>query len=355
MNRVRELPDRDKVHSEAGAWLAKLDRGLSGDERAALQEWLVESRGNRETLFRMAELWDQMDSLSRLSDLFPDVSRQRPPAWRYSLAAAAIILVVGALAFQQFAGPEDPARPASHPLASDPSQPSPGDFDDIYETATGEYSSVNLPDGTGVILNTNSLIRVSYTGAERYIILSRGEAHFTVAEDTNRPLTVRAGNRLIRAVGTAFNVEIGRNNIVEIIVTEGRVAIVDQAAPGKTGIPADVIRMAQDAPVVSEGEAAILDSTNAQVRKIAPEEVAVDLSWREGNLIFQGETLEEAIHEISRYTSVEFEILDERLKAVRVAGLFKAGDINGLLLTLRENFQIPSQRVGTERVLLGAR
>ena len=70
---------------------------------------------------------------------------------------------------------------------------------------------------------------------------------------------------------------------------------------------------------------------------------------------FREKTLEEAIHEISRYTSVEFEILDDNIRAVRVAGLFKAGDINGLLLTLRENFQIPSQRVGTERVLLGAR
>ena len=107
---------------------------------------------------------------------------------------------------------------------------------------------------------------------------------------------------------------------------------------------------------ISEGEAAILDSADAKIRKIAPEQVAVDLSWRDGNLIFQGETLEEAIDEISRYTSVEFVIswmID--IRAVRVAGLFKAGDINGLLLTLRENFQIPSQRVGTERVLLGAR
>ncbi|MDE0156923.1 MAG: hypothetical protein OXI88_07175 [Gammaproteobacteria bacterium] len=78
MNKIHEFPNQDKVHSEAGEWLAKLDRGLSDDERVNLQKWLFESKENRTVLFNMAELWDRMDSLSRLSDLFPDVSRQPP-------------------------------------------------------------------------------------------------------------------------------------------------------------------------------------------------------------------------------------------------------------------------------------
>lgn len=355
MNKIHEFPNQDRIHSEAGEWLAKLDRGLSNNERVALQQWLFENEQKREILFNMAELWDKMDTLSRLSDLFPDVSRQRQPVWRYPLAAAALLLVIAGLVFLQVIDRPNRVMPSSSRVPADSAHPSPQDFDGTYETSVGEYSSVNLADGTEVILNTNSLIQVNYTGSERYILLSRGEAHFTVAEDAVRPLTVHAGNRFIQVVGTAFNVEISRHNIVEVIVTEGRIAIVEQAGAGNGGMPVNIIKIAQDTPVVSEGEAAILDATNAQIRKIAPEEVAVDLSWREGNLIFQGETLEEAIHEISRYTSVEFEILDESIKAVRVAGLFKAGDINGLLLTLRENFQISSQRIGAERVLLGAR
>lgn len=355
MNKIHEFPDQDKVHSEASEWLAKLDRGLTDGEREELQQWLVENEDNRATLFNMAELWDKMDSLSRLSDLFPDVSRQRPATWRYGLAAAASLLVIGVLVIWGL--PERSDRAGSAPLqaVADRSQISLGDFDEIYETSIGEHSSVNLPDGTEVILNTNSLIQVNYAATERYILLSRGEAHFSVIEDNSWPLTVHAGNRFIRVVGTAFNVEIVKDDIVRIIVTEGKVAIVEQTGVTDKGIPKNIIQVAQDAPVISKGEAAVLDSGDAKIRKIAPEEVAVDLSWREGNLIFQGETLEEAIHEISRYTSVEFEILDDDIRAVRVAGLFKAGDINGLLLTLRENFQIPSQRVGTERVLLGVR
>ena len=355
MNKIHELPNQDKVHTEAAEWLARLDRGLTADERTALQLWLVETRENSMILFNMAELWDKMDSLSRLSDLFPDVSRQRRPAWRYGMAASIFILVIGALAILGLPERSDRTRTAFPRVAAEHSLSLPGAFDDIYETSIGEHSSVNLPDGTQVVLNTNSQVQVGYTDTERYIHLSRGEAHFSVAEDISRPLTVHAGNRLIRVVGTVFNVEIGKDNIVEVIVTKGKVAIVEQVVSTSAGIPIKIIKIAQDAPVISEGEAAILDSADAKIRNIAPEQVAVDLSWRDGNLIFQGETLEEAIDEISRYTSVEFVILDDRIRAVRVAGLFKAGDINGLLLTLRENFQIPSQRVGTERVLLGAR
>ena len=56
--------------------------------------------------------------------------------------------------------------------------------------------------------------------------------------------------------------------------------------------------------------------------------------------------------EIGRYTTVEFVILDDDLKRVRIAGLFRAGDVDGLLATLRENFDISYQRTGDGRLLL---
>jgi len=81
--------------------------------------------------------------------------------------------------------------------------------------------------------------------------------------------------------------------------------------------------------------------------------VAVKLSWRKGNLIFRGESLEEAVREVERYTPVEFVFLDQDLKKIRVAGLFKAGDVRGLLATLRENFDIVYQYTDDQTVLLG--
>ena len=83
----------------------------------------------------------------------------------------------------------------------------------------------------------------------------------------------------------------------------------------------------------------------------APTEIEVELSWQQGNLIFSGEPLVDAIEEISRYTSVEFVFLNEDLKQRKVAGLFEAGDIDGLLLALSDSFDIHYEKVD-QKVLL---
>jgi transmembrane sensor len=75
------------------------------------------------------------------------------------------------------------------------------------------------------------------------------------------------------------------------------------------------------------------------------------LSWQKGNLIFRGEPLSEAIVEISRYTSVEFVIVDDDLKTIQVAGLFKSGDISGFLAALEANFDIQYERLGNQTYL----
>ena len=63
----------------------------------------------------------------------------------------------------------------------------------------------------------------------------------------------------------------------------------------------------------------------------------------------------EAIAEIERYTQVEFVIVDDKLKQVRVAGLFKAGDVEGLLTTLEENFNVVYERVSEEKIILSSK
>ena len=96
----------------------------------------------------------------------------------------------------------------------------------------------------------------------------------------------------------------------------------------------------------------MLGDPNETITEVSADDIAVKLSWQQGNLIFRGESLEEAVKEINRYTSVEFVFMSEDLKKMRVAGLFKAGDVEGLLATLRENFDIVSQRDGDGRASL---
>ena len=71
-------------------------------------------------------------------------------------------------------------------------------------------------------LNTDSELSVDYSGDNRIIHLSRGEVNFDVAKDPHRPFVVYAGDGLVWAVGTAFNVRLIEDS-VDLTVTEGRV------------------------------------------------------------------------------------------------------------------------------------
>jgi transmembrane sensor len=227
---------------------------------------------------------------------------------------------------------------------------------EVYETAVGKHSSVTLADGTQVALNTNSLLLVDYTAAHRLLTLERGEIHVRVGKHDDRPLSVIAGDNVVQSIGTEFNIEITDEQHIEVVVTEGKVRIATRTQAAGHG--AIMIEPAPPLPApvtVAAGEALVLGRSDEEITKISADDIKVKLSWRNGNLIFRGESLEEAVKEIGRYTSVEFVFLDDDLKKVRVAGLFKAGDVDGLLFALRENFDVVYERVDDTKILLSSK
>lgn len=343
MTNVYPLPPHKRSVDEASEWLARLDRGLSALEQQELEAWLGQHPEHRRSLLRLASLWDRMDSLARLSDLFPSAHPSRRRRFRYpAIAASLAMVIIAGWLFVRYST-EPPLAPASPIIANS------------YETAIGERSTVRLPDQSVLTLNTNSLVNVNYDDVQRVLVLARGEMSIEVAHDPRRPLSVIAGQKLVRAVGTAFNVQIIDEAQVELIVTEGTVMVVDDVESQDSPPAADPVRGFGATPrTVTKGEKVLLGVDRETISKVSDSALSAELSWRQGNLIFRGETLAVAIAEVSRYTPVRFEIADERLKELRIGGLFKAGDVDGLLATLKENFNIDSERLDAERVLLKA-
>ncbi len=291
-----------------------------------------------------------MDALSRLSDLFPQPAEPRKNRWlvapAYAVSAVLAIAIIG-LSYWASLKIERPNDLVAENLKS---------TEHDFQTGTGEQSTITLPDGSQLTLNTNSAVRTEFSPRRRAITLLRGEVHVKVAHDAERPFDAHAGNRVVRAVGTAFNLELTEHQEVELVVTEGKVLVnavqpdIRQASASQQSFVREANR--EGDMMIKAGEQILLGQHNGKAERIEPEELEVKLSWREGNLVFRGESLETAIREIERYTTVEFVILDEELKLIRVAGLFKAGDVEGLLTTLKENFNASYQRIGDEKVLL---
>jgi len=342
---------------QACDWLAALDRGLSTAEQAELQQWLCNDPDNLSLFLSLAKTWDKMDQLSRLSDLFPEQSSANHNSGlssyitksRWHLAIAASLFAVMLLGAAQFVYPLfGTAHPSANVIAMHAS----------YQTAIGETNVIRLPDNSKLTLNTNSFVQVKYTQNARIIELQRGEINIEVAHNKARPLSVIASGKVIQAVGTAFNVNL-KAKLVELIVTNGRVLVADKPK-ADTSDNETLLQATQKLPessvAVSKGEKADLSLTGqrkANVVNVDPADIAASLSWRTGNLIFRGESLQDAMAEISRYTNISFELAnDEKLKQVKVAGMFKTGDVNGLLAVLQHNFHINHKRLGHNKIQL---
>jgi transmembrane sensor len=340
---IYQFPDPRDVTAEACEWLARLERGLTEEEGGDLREWLAANPKRAPALIEAAGLWDRMDSLSRLADLFPKpIQRERHVTPRTFALAAFVLVALTAALFAVFRYEVKPESEATVQVATTAQE-------QLIETAIGEHSTTRLLDGSELTLNTNSRVRAEFGENYRTLRLERGEIYVKVAHDSAKPLTVWAGDRLVRAVGTEFNVQITADQRVEVIVTDGKVLI--GVLKANTTTPQSAWIEAFNTPLLA-GQRVMLGDQESAVEDIGAKEIDVKLSWREGNLIFHGEPLADALGEIERYTRVTFVIRDEELRAVRVAGLFKAGDVDGLLATLRENFNISYERVGAQKIVL---
>lgn len=358
MGTVVEFPDRSEVAKEAAAWLIRLDGDdpPTHEELVALGEWLSRSAVHREELESIAALWDRMNILTELAVPLGQASRAgghakeaKPPAvtrplWRKPALLLASIAACAALVAIFVA-----RLPGVDPLL---------ETNGLYATAVGQQDRRTLADGSQVILNTNSQIKVEYGDSYRRVYLLQGEALFTVAKDAQRPFRVYAGNGVIEAVGTAFSVYL-KGTQIDVAVEEGRVALAaiksseDSARQEVTrslGLlgagEVATLRTATNDP--TGGGAVVLD----EVELIPPRQFAQRLAWRDGVLMFSGETLEEVVNELSRYTTVSIEIPDEAIRSMRVGGRFPIGETEAMLAALETNFNLRVIRLTHNRVVL---
>ncbi len=360
MNTVVSISRDDERLEAASRWILRIDEGmLSAGDKAALGAWLDEDPRHRDVLLEVAAVWDKADALARLADIFPHeitdrqvpyVAQRRP--WTIGTAIAASLIVLAVSITMLLPRPET----ALDGAPTIPTQSA------AYETAIGEQKTVLLPDGSEVVLNTNSQLSLTFTASARVLHLARGEILVRVAKE-DRPLSVVAADQIVQAKGTEFTVEITGEKHVEVVVTEGKVVVGIRQTPGGLHgadnqdvdsfvLPPVLAQLADN--TLSAGEEVTLGEPDAAKKVLTADEIEVRLSWKEGRLIFRSEPLEKALQEVERYTTVEFVLLDDDLKSELVSGIFRTGDVEGLLASLELNGKIVHKFDSENRVLLSS-
>lgn len=309
--------DIDRAASE---WAARMDRGpLSPDDARALEAWLQGDVRRRGALLRAEALALKSESARALGPGFdPDafareeggekpnrgggLSRRR----LMGIAAAFAVASVGGLAFRHAAAAAE------------------------VRTGRGEIRLVPLPDGSTVLLNTESCIRIRYGESERCVTLVEGEAYFSAARE-QRPFVVEAGGERLSAERAAFRVMKLPDAPLDILVNDGEVDI------------------GQDLRLTANTRVRMTDAARPQT--VAPDVVTRELAWREGRLSFEGETLAQAAAEFSRYSDSHIRITDPALAREPVTGLFAASDPVGFSHAAASIFGAKVTRDGKDIVI----
>jgi transmembrane sensor len=290
--------DNEDIDDIAAAWAAMEDGApLSETDKKVLRAWLDEDARHPGAYLRARAVAMRTLSARALGAGYdpvafggePDApvpSRRRVIAWGgATLAAAAVAGVVIGL---------------QAPKA--------------YATARGEIRLAPLADGSTMLLNTLTLVRVRYDRDRRYARLDEGEAYFTILPDPTRPFVVEVGGRRISTVGGTFRIRRLKGRPLDVLVDSGRVDVTGRGSPGR--------------PVVVETDMRLVSAGGAKdaVRRVLPDEVGRDLAWREGKIAFEGESLAEASASFARYSDVRVMVEDPVLAREPVVGLFAAND-----------------------------
>jgi transmembrane sensor len=335
MGDVHRMPNPEDTAREAADWFARLNADdATAHDRARFEAWLGAHSGNAKAYAELTATWQELVKSGPLVRAVNfghamNAASARPTRSRLWLGGA-VAATVGALvlgvAWNLYRQKEETR----------------------FQTAIGEQAAVALPDGSSFDLNTNSRVDVDYSQRTRVIRLERGEAYFKVAHDTHRPFWVHAGDRWVRAVGTAFNVYLGPAG-VEVTVSEGTVKVGNAAEYESP--PADST-YTQSAAAVTAGQQADAHGRAEVIRRLDAAQISRLLAWRRSSLYFQDQPLGDVVNELMRYTTLKIDIADDSLRRLPVGGTFQTSPegAEALLRMLQDGFGTRVRRVDADHV-----
>lgn len=278
-----------EVADQAAEWAARIDGGaVDPDKDPQLQRWLGEDPRRRGALLRAEAALSFVDRGRALAGVIPKPHPR--PIWirrKFLFAGASLAAAVVGIAVVM-TGPHG------------------------YHTGLGEIRQLPLSDGSVIAINTQSAVEVAMQPDIRRVTLTRGEAWFQVAHDKNRPFVVSAGRIRVRAVGTAFSVR-RYDDGADVQVMEG---VVETWTEGEESLRVKVV--AGSRAHVAEYEAPKPVPASADIQR--------SLAWREGQIVLEGQTLDEAVAQFNRYNAKKLVIADPSLAAEKLVGQFRATD-----------------------------
>jgi ferric-dicitrate binding protein FerR (iron transport regulator) len=187
-----------------------------------------------------------------------------------------------------------------------------------YVTSNGQRATIQLGDGTQVVMNVASRISIpeNFSRGHRTVHLI-GEAYFNVAHTDGAPFVVDAGGVQARVLGTAFGVRAYNGSDVQVAVRDGRVVVNDSVLSAR-----DVAERSGTG-VVSVQHHQELDGV---------------FGFITGRLVLNGIPLQDAVADLDRWYDADVRIASTKLGETPIYAVLRSGSIADLKEILQSTF-----------------
>ena len=189
----------------------------------------------------------------------------------------------------------------------------------------GNRTSITLPDGSHVWLNSNTTLRYPnvFISEERTVELD-GEAWFEVAQYYKKPFIVRTGKYNVEAVGTTFNVDAYAGN--ETSATALFTGIV-KLYKGNGASEALYLHPGETAELVGGAFHVLPTDINAY-------------RWRDGLIVIEDKSFGEIMQLFEKYYGLQIIIKNTKAKGLGYRGKFRIADgVEHALRVLQNDFR----------------
>lgn len=305
-----------QAEDSAIVWLAKLNSpDLTQAEQDAFFAWIEASPHHQAAYIKAEQLWQRGAALEGVREPAAMPARVQPwwtlAGWQGWAVACSCLLVVGLMWFA---------------VASNQNHTS------IYQTAIGEQQTLELDDGSVLILNTNSQITVHYSAHKRSVNLLSGEVFFDVAKDTQRPFNIETRFGLVRVLGTRFAVYESPTDAV-VTVVSGRVALGRAAETSGEFVSSAVLQADQRLSLRSAQAGQLAENLDANA----------SLAWRKRQLIVNDQPLRELIADLNRYFPETIALADAGLGERKITAVIQLGNIQTTLQTVAHSLNLQAE------------
>jgi transmembrane sensor len=315
-----------------------ISRATDQDENSHVEKWISESDQNKSEFIKLSKAWalasaaagfDKWNTEKRKEEFLKRIIEIRNDERRITGAndtgkfklirmairyAAAIVLILGISGIITL---------SLNRRSNDEA------FTDI-SASRGSKTEMTLSDGSKVLLNGGSTIRYGngYDKNNRDLYLT-GEGYFEVAKNHRIPFRVHAGEVVVQATGTVFNIKAYPDeNVIETTLVEGSVTVVAESNPENK------ILLAPNEQVnyYTASSETRMAKNFLIIKGINPQN---NTSWINDELIISNETLGSLAIKLGRKYDVDIHFDDNSLQELRYTGVLKNETIEQILDILK--------------------